>query len=399
MNRPESSTYCKLSHVTLAIQNEGDMCVCNKNNQSFEDGARNKLYLHEVGLRRMWTSPTRRLITTGLDYNKKLPSCNACWNDEDAGVISTRQIFNKKLVNTNPSKDQPKILIIKPTNTCNLGCRTCQPATSTGLYQDFYKLETQLNQYTGTFKDYTKQFETIRDGLGKHNTEVWDTFEEWLPGLEFLDIYGGEPMLAPAMWDRFITAANQELTNNTTIQFHTNGTIWNQEYVDILPKFKSVSINISIDASKDCHLTYIRYGTDVNTLKENIKKYVDLTKQYSYITACICLTISSYNIWYLDEIIRELEQYGLEVTKNVVYGPEQYDMRHLPLPIKAQLIEKFKNSDMNMIVKILEHVIPGSDIYWPRFWQEVEALDRIRDEKFADVFPEYYQALIPYLPK
>ena len=28
----QSKTYCKLSHVSLAVQNKGDCCVCNKNN-------------------------------------------------------------------------------------------------------------------------------------------------------------------------------------------------------------------------------------------------------------------------------------------------------------------------------------------------------------------------------
>jgi MoaA/NifB/PqqE/SkfB family radical SAM enzyme len=383
--------------VSLAVQNEGDVCVCNKNTQSFEDGSRNKLYLHEVGLKRMWSSPTRRLVTTGLDYNKKLSSCSACWKDEEANVVSSRQQFNQRLENLEPSKDQPSILILKPTNICNLGCRTCQPATSTGLYQDFYKLETAVNNYVGSFKDYTKQFESIRDGLGKNNLDTWDTFEEWLPGLTFLDIYGGEPMLAPAMWERMIKSANDNKVSNTAIQFHTNGTIWNQEYIDILPKFKSVHIGISIDSNNPAQLAYIRHGVNVDVLQENIKKYIELTKQYNNITAYICCTVSSYNVWDLNTIVSELRKHNLPVGINVVHAPEKYDIRHLPQEVKQKIISRLTDPSLQKIIKLLNHTIPGCDVEWPKFCKEVDMLDNIRDQKFSDVFPDYYTALKPYI--
>jgi MoaA/NifB/PqqE/SkfB family radical SAM enzyme len=395
MNIKRSQTYCKLSHVSLAVQNEGDVCVCNKNTQSFEDGKRNKLYLHEVGLERMWRSPTRRLVTAGLDHGKRIPSCQACWNDEDAGIKSTRQIFNEILETLEPLTDQPRIFILKPTNACNMGCRTCQPSTSTTLYQDFYKLDTELKNFDGSLKDYTGQFESIRLGLGKQNLAMWDTFRKWIPGLVFLDVYGGEPMLAPAMWDELLQAD----VSNTKIQFHTNGTIWNQEYADLLHKFKQVQISVSIDSHIPEQLKYIRHKVDVDQLYINLKKYIDLSHRYSNILVNICFTVSIYNIWYADQITTELSKFKIPVTVNVVYGPEQYDMRHLPLEIKKLLADRLAtNEHCQNLVGLLTHVIPGCDIWWPKFWQEVQVLDQIRSQSFAEVFPEYYQAILPYLP-
>jgi len=399
MSVQDSTTYCKLAHVSLAVQNEGDVCVCNKNTQSFEDGKKNKLYLHEVGLERMWRSPTRKLIRVALDHGKRIPSCQACWNDEDAGVESFRQIFNKKLKDVDPSETQPQILILKPTNVCNLGCRMCQPSTSTTLYQDFYKLDTELKSFTGTFKEYTKKFETIRLGLGKQNIDIWETFKQWLPGFIFLDIYGGEPMLAPAMWDKMIDIANNDKVADTAIQFHTNGVIWNQSYIDILPKFKHVQIAISIDSNDTNQLEYIRHKVDVVALQENIEKYIELSNKYKNISVNICFTVSIYNIWYADAILDGLEKYGVPVFSNVVYGPDQYDFRHLPPEIKHQLIEKFKNNKKcEKFISLLNHQIPGCDIWWPRFWEELHILDRVRDQSFAETFPEYYQAMLPYIP-
>jgi wyosine [tRNA(Phe)-imidazoG37] synthetase (radical SAM superfamily) len=410
MSETVSSTYCKLSHVSLAVQNRGDCCVCNKNTASLPaDTQGTPAYLDNTGLQKMWNNMFRRMVPIELDKGNRIESCQACWNDEDAGVVSTRQMFNESLKDLEPALDQPRILILKPSNVCNLGCRMCQPTTSTGLYQDFYKLDTELNSFTGTFKEYTSQFEPIRDGFGRDNLPVWNTFEDWIPGLTFLDLYGGEPLLAPAMWERMIRAANAGKTGNTDIQMHTNGTIWNQEYIDCFTKFKTGRIGVSIDASDPAQLAYIRHGVNVARLNENLEKFIELSKQHTNISVYICLTVSIYNIWYVDEILAELDKYGIYIGVNVVYGPEQYDFRHMPDSTKWKIRRKFANSPVNSnpkykahldhLLSLLDHIIPGCDVWWPKFWKEVQALDRIRDQKFADVFPEYYEALKPHLPE
>jgi sulfatase maturation enzyme AslB (radical SAM superfamily) len=278
----------------------------------------------------------------------------------------------------------------------------CQPSTSTSLYQDFYQRDIELKNFAGPFSEYTKQFETIRLGLGKNNLSVWDTFEEWLPNLHFLDMYGGEPMLAPAMWDRMVACANNDLVSKVSIQFHTNGTIWNQTYIDTLSKFKRVQIAISIDSHIPEQLSYIRHLVDVDKLYLNLKKYIELSRQHSNISVNICFTPNIYNIWYADEIYAGLSEFNLPISINPVYGPEQYDMRHLPIPVKNQIIKKLeKNKKPNLLklVKLLNHTIPGCDIYWPKFWKEAQILDRIRNQKFEQVFPEYYEAIKPFLPE
>jgi hypothetical protein len=400
MTETKSATYCKLSHVSLAVQNKGDCCVCNKNNASFGNPINGEaMYLYNTGLQDMWDSPPRKEIIAKLDAGEKISSCHACWNDEAAGVQSTRQKYNQDLATLDMPEDQPHVLILKPSNVCNLGCRTCQPATSTGLYQDFYKLEQVQGSFEGSFKEYTSQFETIRDGFGRDNLPVWDTFERWLPGLVFLDLYGGEPLLAPAMWERMIRVANAGNAVNTDVQMHTNGTIWNQEYIDCLPKFKSARIGVSIDAIDPAHSSYIRHGFDSEKVFKNLQKFIDLSIQHDTVSVYICLTVSIFNIWYLDEIIKGLSKYGVNVGVNVVYTPEQYDFRHLPQPVKNTLIERFTNytgpgkNKLEPIVKLLQNNIPDCNIYFPKFWYELNNLDQIRNVKFAEVMPEYFEAL------
>ena len=75
-------------------------------------------------------------------------------------------------------------------------------------------------------------------------------------------------------------------------------------------------------------------------------------------------------------------------------------MRHLPIPVKNQIIEKLKKyKKLNQLIKLLNQTIPGCDIYWPKFWKEAQILDRIRNQKFEKVFPEYYKAIKTFLPE
>jgi hypothetical protein len=40
--------------------------------------------------------------------------------------------------------------------------------------------------------------------------------------------------------------------------------------------------------------------------------------------------------------------------------------------------------------------INGCEIYWPKFCMETDKFDRIRNQSFAQIFPEWYSILQPY---
>ena len=89
----------------------------------------------------------------------------------------------------------------------------------------------------------------------------------------------------------------------------------------------------------------------------------------------------------------------INIGLNVVYTPEQYDFRHLPHPVKNVLIEKFSQTTgkikmkLDPIINLLKNNIPGCNVYFPKFWYELKALDKIRNESFGEVMPEYFNAI------
>jgi hypothetical protein len=77
---------------------------------------------------------------------------------------------------------------------------------------------------------------------------------------------------------------------------------------------------------------------------------------------------------------------------NIVTTPE-YDIRHLPIPIKQYLIQHTKNSTVR---NFLQTTIPGCDVEWPKFCKITDRLDQLRGQSFSNTFPEWWDLLKPY---
>ena len=391
----KSNTSCVMPHMGLAIQNDGDFCACNKNNWSYTNRQQEVLFANKNTLTEAWSSPTRKMLAAGLDYGKTINSCSPCTDIEASGKTSTRQQFNEMFGHLDPLPDQPRVLIMKPGNVCNLACRMCNPATSTTWYQDAYKLAVTHDGFTSTQQEYTKQFETIRSAFDRDNP-IWSTMEQWLPNLELFDIYGGEPFLTPGLFGALKTVADAGKSSTVSLQLHTNATIWNPEYLDTLTKYKHVRIGISIDSDVPEQLEYIRYPVKANVVFKNLQLYTEWVKNHPNIELYICVTFTPLNIFYLDQIKKNLSAYGLAVgSGNFVYSPPEYDIRHIPLPVRQILAQKLSNNPT--IVNFLMQTIPGCDVAWPKFWKITKELDCIRSQSFESTFPEFYELIKPYV--
>jgi len=404
----KSSTYCIMPHVGMALQNHSDFCCCNINKDSWQDKKRNTMFVYSHPLESVYGNHTRKMIAANLDNGIKHPSCNSCWDLEESGKKSTRQILNSAFGSVEPLPDQPRILIIKPGNTCNFACRMCNPMTSSNWYSDGFELEkgglTSSSWYedikandkvaTLTYNEYTKTFETIRNSFNQDNIEFWNTLKKWIENLVFIDIYGGEPFLTPAMFDLLEHGVKIGASKNITLAIHTNASMYNTKYLEILSQYKAVAFRVSIDSAVPEQLEYIRHKAKFNVVTENSKKFVDYFKNYPNVHMGVSLTITPLNVFYVDDAIRDIEKITeiLSVNINIVTTPE-YDIRHLPIPIKEYLIKNIKET---AVVNFLKQTIPGCEIEWSKFCRATDKLDQLRNQSFAKAFPEWWSLLEPY---
>lgn len=395
----KSPTYCALPHLALAVQNYGDVCACNVNKQSYElNGHR---YTVDQGpLKPIWHSETRKEIARALDTGVRHPSCQSCWDAEDAGKISIRQTFSKEFSHIKPDPDQPRVLILKPGNTCNAACRMCNPATSSSWYQDDFKRQ-KIRDPDLDFKVYIRDFESVRNSFHKNNLVFWPTISDWYDKLEFIDIYGGEPWLIDGLWTSLEQAVINGHSRHIDLALNTNASIWNQDYMDLLSNFRSVLIRLSFDSHVKPQFEYIRHKLDFDLCVENAKKFISyMNDRQNIFKSGAIVSPTILNIYNLNDIDAGLQKLlSTEIMlENFVTGPDEYyDIRHLPKDIKKYLLDKFSNNPrLHMASNFLKQSIPGCSMYWPKFCMETDRLDKIRNQNFRESMPEWYQLLEPY---
>jgi len=285
--------------------------------------------------------------------------------------------------------DQPRVLIIKPGNTCNFACRMCNPETSTSWYQDGYNLENP----SIPFREYTRKFETIRSSFDAEHAKFWPALHQWIENFVFIDIYGGEPFLSPAMFELLNSAVESGASKNIELRLHTNASIFNKRYLEILSHYKKVTFQLSVDSHIPAHFEYIRYKSNYTTVFENINKFKQFADQHPSIHLGITNTITAFNVHNVDQINQQLgEMTRMTPGINMVTTPE-YDIRHLPVPVKQYLIQHTTNSKVN---NFLQTSIPGCDVEWPKFCKITDRLDQLRGQNFSQTFPEWWKLLAPH---
>mgnify|MGYP003979208317 CR=1 FL=1 len=80
---------------------------------------------------------------------------------------------------------------------------------------------------------------------------------------------------------------------------------------------------------------------------------------------------------------------------NFVYAPEYFNAAHLPYELKHIITNKLSSSNNVQVVKSLLQQ-EGDNKHFKNFLHKTATLDRIRNEKFEEVFPEFYYYLKAY---
>ena len=340
----------------------------------------------------IWMSEHRKKLIEDHDNGVRNPTCNSCWNAEDAGVESTRQQFNRKLKDVEVLESQPRVMIVKPGNLCNNACRSCNAHTSSMWYKTDYALDDQGK----TFKEYLKFFD--RHKTAYNNNEVLEQrFAEWEDKIIAWEMYGGEPMIVPL----FFKLLDQAIASNTikekTFHVHTNGMVFKEGLVEKFSQFKNTRIGFSIDAIGKKN-DYIRYGSKWENISINLKKYMTDCAKYDNVLIAVRVTYTPWNIYYYDEVFDYFKKLGIEAVGSWCDDQPWNDIRYLPTNVKDAVIDKlarYESTDENWLKKFDE--LKKWISTQPQKYNEKQnsfielntKIDKIRKEKFREVFPEY----------
>lgn len=284
--------------------------------------------------------------------------CFLCARDEAKGLMSERMKYLvnyslEELKEFERTRELPFFAIgSKFSNLCNLGCRSCNPVSSS-LWSKIYEepstieLETDITE----MPEYWQNLEKICQEQLENKGSKRITFHP----------KGGETMVQPGfrrVLEWFIERGYNKTLDGIVIT--TNFTSLQKRMLDLLDQFNQVTFDGSIDSvGKNYH--YVRWPEHFTTIEKNLETLLQLLQKnhqlgYPKYIFLITITWSLNNIWYAQDVLdywydwslrNDMEWLRIETIN--LYEPLHLVIDTIPHPYRSNLISFLEN--------ILEHKI------------------------------------------
>lgn len=362
---------------------------------------------------------------------KKPDACARCWKEEDSGIDSMRNIFNKRYSeysdHTNFNAYDKYQDIVKHTNNdgsvqdiklatidiifnslCNFKCRSCGPGLSTSWAVEVMKSGIPIKASLMT------------------NTKIPHMTDDLIDMVNMCDEYtevhfsGGEPMMQEEHYE-FLQLLIDMGKTKTKIRYNTNLSTYELKQYNafkLLDKFYNVFIIGSIDAIGE-QGEYIRKGFDWQIAQDWIKTSKIQAPNANY---GISAVYSIFNCEAAIDLHRHMCENDLFTNNNgnkfnfnlnVLHAPSYMRTTVLPPKTKQRVTEKItehlkyleetqdKNYEYYHYVNVWKNAMimmnskDETDLL-PLFFKETQKLDTLRNESFKTIFPELYKDFITY---
>lgn len=345
-------------------------------------------------------------VRDALEKGIRHENCKCCWNEEDAGRTSKRQRDNQKYfknISLGEKYNGLSIFELNLGNTCNLSCRTCGPAISSGWMKEDYDLNYPK---TTTYKEYALRFKQYHQTYDE-DSEFWVDLEGYLPNIKQFDFYGGEPLMSKKMWETLKIANTLGYSKNIDLHYNTNVTHFPKE-LEYWKEFKSINLSFSIDGIGD-KFEYMRHPAKWSEALDNMNKFLDLSDRYGNIRISWCITVSALNIYDTPEVLdfyyEHFAHKNVGMYLNLVHGPQHYNINILPDDIKTAVKEKLESVSKDK--KEAWYHIPGvinfmnsgkfNELQFKKFLEETKKSDTYRQQNFLETFKNYGKLFTPYI--
>lgn len=399
-----SDVFCMAPWIQLHAQTNGKAAPCCMS--SIKDGNEIGDLRTNPNLATAWNSANVKQLRLNMLNGKKSSICNNCYEHEKIGKKSERHQYNNDFVryyqrvkNTLPdgtvTERQVPVINLRFSNKCNYKCRICNSDYSTLWYEEEIKLGLTPLQ---------KDMKPVAD-----EKMFWESFKEMLPGVERLHFAGGEPLFMDEHYEvleHLIAIGKTDInltynTNFSTLRYKKHNVIelWN--------KFKKVDVWASLDGMGE-RGDYQRKGQKWGKIEENIREVNNECK-----TVCfgVNATVSIFNVLHIPEFYRHMLENKLVQAERMnlypLYFPHAFSIANLTPALKQQVIDEYKNFEntflkslpantpvKNHLKAIVTYLKSEEKNLKAEFQQKINAVDEIRNEKFAEVFPELAEMMV-----
>lgn len=301
-----------------------------------------KYNIKNTSLVKWYSSDTMKSFRSRILSDTPLPECNSCYVEESVGhesrrikenfksVIFTEQAFEKSFEQspwTNHFVEDTEILPIDWHvdfgNECNLACKMCHPPASSVIANQYKKWGIEVNNNPNWTND----------------TESWNQFLENIkavPKLNRIHIMGGEPLINKK-FKEFVNWLIDNEYSNLSLSFVTNGTAFDEKFIQSLKYFKSVDIEVSLESINSTN-NYIRQGSDVTQILGNIDNIKNTGLNVVLRSVPQLLNVNDYY-----QYIKWAFDKKLSIQSVPLIQPSYLAIQVLPYEIKNSLISKYES--------------------------------------------------------
>ena len=305
----------------------------------------------------------RKEFETGnLDKVKSL--CMKCIEQEKAGDISYRKEWSEEIEQLKCGDRHMTFKLSMFGSYCNLSCFMCDPVNSTRRHSDLKKID-WLNEF---YFEKQKPLD-IKDTLAQ--------LKEFLPYTTAFVIIGGEPLLITSHYEFLDGLIESGHAHEISLSYTSNLTMSVDRFNSYVDKFKNVRLNVSIDGLFDRN-DYIRYGSDFETIIENMNKLKCITRVYYTVSALSVFQCNEANKYFNNRI----------ADFQIVDSPDFLSVRHMPHEIKLELLDTIQIPKVRSELKK-----PRDEVQWQKALKYISDLDKNRNRKAKDIFYELSEFL------
>ncbi len=339
---------------------------------------------------------------------EKVEGCATCYFAEEHGYESMREKEIDQWSGTHAmgmsaaDLEKPKLNFVEITfgNYCNLACRSCGSDLSHSWIEENPKLQEAQLPSNRTMKRLNIERE-------------WE--DDDFKDLEYLKVTGGEPMLHP---DWFKFNSKFDPTNIKMFIFTNASWVPKKRHLDLLNKFKSCQIFLSIDGTGSVQ-EYMRHNSKWDITDKSARAWMNFMKENKNIQLSWAPTWSLMNAnyfietcnWWLDTINEILGARADDcgtVKTNFLYGPYEYQIGNLPeanrLEIKNDVQDYIDNLPMQygldeievMGESFIQYIENDKDVdpkQIETFYGVTEFLNKSRNQSTEEMMPKTYKAM------
>lgn len=400
MNIPHDK-FCVLPWVSLETSPIGTVRPCCLAEDELTDNAGDKFNLATASFSGIQNSHSMRRLRQEFIDRKQPQTCRKCFREERAGRTSKRMHTLNRLKHmlaheTDWTLDAKPLMFLdlKLGNICNLKCRICGSWSSST-----FAAEELANLPANEEKKSSYHYTMLRQGAWpRENPTFWTEIEQVSDQIRYIEFTGGEPFMIEEHFELLRALVDRGLSANIEIHYNTNGTQWPAGAEEIWSKFKLVEIAFSID-DVGARFEYQRTNAVWTEVETNISRFKELRSRHSNIQLQVCTTINVFNVYYIEEVARWIDQQGFDyIYWNMMHEAYYFSINTLPDTAKQAIAKKLSTAVVSEqtqeeFKRTVDFMMAGVSLDGNILRMRIADLDRKRQQNLAQVEPEFAQLI------